>query len=358
MKTKLFPALLIAGLGCSLAHAQAPTALRGGFVDGADVLLHVDMLGLGKSAFSKAVEAQQPADVKAKNAEKKAKFLAATGLGDEDVLVAVMSADLEKVDFKNQDPKQMETLPAVVAFQLAKPITMAQLKAGLEMIMEDAGKKPTLAEETVDGLKLLVAKPASPDEGGPQSMFGALAPDGKTVLMGLNTASIKGGLARIAEGKTSNPSPDMGNAIKSLGNKQFRLAVVLPQVLRDELKKSMADMAQDPMGAMFMPLASTTALLVSLHTQENLDVGLQLDVGDNAKAQQAAGMLQGMLMPMIMMGAGQQLGQNAMGVAQKLKIAAEGTSVGVSINLTPDDVKKDPNAAAPGMMMPGTMDGM
>ncbi len=358
MKTKLFPALLIAGLGCSLAQAQAPTALRGGFVDGADVLLHVDMLGIGKSAFSKAVEAQQPAEAKAKNAEKKAKFKAATGLGDEDVLVAVLSMDLEKVDFKNQDPKQMETLPAVLAFQLAKSINMAQLKAGLDLVMEDANKKPTFAEAILDGVQVLVGKPASPDAGGPERILAALADDGKAVVMGLNLESLKGGLARIAEGKTANPSPDMGNAIKSLGSKQFRLAVVLPQVLRDELKKTMADMAQDPMGAMFSPLASTTALLLSVHTQETLDLGLQLDLGDNAKAQQTAGMLQGMLMPMIMMGAGQALGPNAMGVAQKLKIAAEGSAVGISINLTPEDVKKDPNAAAPGMMMPGMMDDM
>jgi len=358
MKTTLFPALLIAGLGCSLAHAQAPTALRGGFVDGADLLLHVDMLGISTSAFSKAVEAQQSAELKATNQEKKAKFKAATGLGDEDVLVAVLSVDLEKIDLKSPDQKQMEALPGLLAFQLAKPVTLAQLQAGLEMIMEDAGQKPTFAEATVDGLKVLVGTPANADETGPRQLYGTLAPDGKTVLIGFNTASLKGGLDRIAEGKTSNPSPDMGNAMKSLGNKQFRFALVLPQVMRDELKKSMADMAQDPMGAMFSPLASTTALLVSLHAQNNLDIGLQLDVGDAGKAQQTSGMLQGMLMPMIMMGAGQQLGANAMGVAQKLKIAPEGTAVGISISLTPEDVKKDPNAGGGMMMMPGMMDDM
>jgi hypothetical protein len=75
-----------------------------------------------------------------------------------------------------------------------------------------------------------------------------------------------------------------------------------------------------------------------------------LDVGNPGNAQQAAGMLQGMI-PMMMMGMGEQLGPNAMSISQKLKVGAEASVVGISISLTPEDLKVDPNAAPAPMEM-------
>lgn len=355
-----FSALLLAGMTHLTCSAEGPTALRGGFVEGADLLLHVDAAGLQGTPFSKAVDGQKSEEAKAEAKAKADKFTAATGLTEDDMQVVVLSADIDNIDFESKDPKQFETLPALAAFQLGKAVTLEQVKAGIMVMQEESGK-PGMEMSTAskDGLEVLVLKPANTKPDGPQEFYAVTSSDGKNVLFGLNTASLKDGLSRIDAAATSAPSPDMANAIRAIGNKQFRFAFVLPQVMRQKLQAELGGNAGgDPMGAMFLPLASTQALLISAHADQNLDLSILLDLGDAAKAQQATGMLQSMVMPMLMMGAGEQLGPNAMSVAQKVKLAPQEGAVSLSISLTPDDVKKAPTGAGGGMQMMDDADGM
>jgi len=98
-----------------------------------------------------------------------------------------------------------------------------------------------------------------------------------------------------------------------------------------------------------MPFAGTKSLLVAINASESLDVALSLDLGDEGNAQQAAGMIQSFL-PMMMMGMQQQLGPEAMTLAQKLKIGPEGSVVSAKIQLLPEDIEMFPDMPTVPMM--------
>jgi hypothetical protein len=353
-KSPIRSLVLAAALSAAPVFAQAPqTALQGGFVDGADVMLFANAQQINASAFSKAMKAQQLPEIAEQQKIAQEKFTAATGLGENDLIAMVMSMDIDGINLEEPDPAQMEKIPAVLAVQLAKSVTLEQVAAGIKVMLEEQAGELNITPATIDGLNLLVIKPAdaADAEGGPSQAFCGLSADGKTVLMALNSASIQAGVGRIASAKVSPATADMALAMKTMGNKPMRMAVVFPAKVREMIAQGIQEgAAAGGMGAMMMPFATTRSLLVSADVKNTFYLSLQLDLGNPENAQQAANMMQGMI-PMMMMGMGQQLGPKAMEISQKLKIAAEGGVAGLSISLTAEDLKPDPNAA-PGMMMP------
>lgn len=343
MKMTTLKQTLILGTSLLTFNAGfAQSALRASFVEGADVLLYLDGKTVNSSAFSQAVQAQQSPEDKAEKEKKAAQLKDATGLGEEDVLVMAFSMDLDGIDFQAQDPEQLENAKAVLAVDLAKAVTLDQVKAGLEAMAEDADQKPTFSKESKDGLDVLTLGSAANQDQGPDQAFATLSPDGKTVLLAFNTASLKEGLARIDAGEMAAPSDDMAAAIQSIGDRHVRMALVLPMEARRKIQEGVqAASAQGGMGGMMAPFASTKSLLISANTTENLDFSLSLDLGNPGNATQAAGMLQSML-PMMMMGMQQQMGPQAMTLSQKIKIAPKENEVTLNVNLTPEDVKMTP----------------
>jgi hypothetical protein len=331
-----------------LGNAHAQNALRAGFVENADVLFYMDIAKMNSSPFSKAVEAQQDPETKALSDEKTAKFTAATGLTEDDVLAMTFSMDIDNIDFQKQDPAELENAQAVVAIELAKAITLEQAKAGLETMGEEGNMTAVLTITQVDGLDVIKLESAEAAEG-PDSAFGTLSPDGKTFLMGFNTLSLKAGLARLAAGKTSDPTDDMASAIQSIGDRQARMVLVLPPLARQKIQEGIqATAAQGGMGAMLMPFSTAKSLIISADADidNDLNLFLSLDLSNPGNATQAAGMVQGML-PMMMMG----LGPQAMELSQKIKIGSQESVVTVSVSMSPDDIKKMTDAAAGEDMM-------
>lgn len=324
-------------------HAQ--NSLRGGFVENADVFVYVDIAKMNQSPFSKAVEAQQSAEDKALADEKAAAFTAATGLTEEDVLSLAFSMDIDNIDFEAADPSVLEEAQAVVAIELAKSITLEQAKAGLEsMGEEDIDAEITITNE--DGLDVIKLE-SNNDEDGPDKAYGTLSQDGKTLMVAFNTLSLKDALSRISEGKTAAPTADMAAAMQAMGNRQARIVLVLPAVARQKIQEGVqAAAAQPGMGAMMMPFATAKSLLISADTAEFLDFYLSLDLGNAGNAQQATGMVQGML-PMMMM----SLGPQAAELAQKIKIASQDSVVTLSVQVSADDIKKMTDAAGGDDMM-------
>jgi hypothetical protein len=336
-QTLLFGTALLA---FNIGHAQS--ALRGSFVEGADVLFYMDGQNLNTSAFSQAVNAQRSPEDKAAKEAKAAQFKEATGLEEEDVLVLAFSMNLDGIDFQAQDPEQLENAKAVLAIELNQAVTLEQVKAGLEVMAEDTNQQHTITPGTEDGLDVLVLGANAEESQGPDQAFATLSPDGKTVLLAFNTASLKDGLSRIAAEEMADPLDDMADAIRSMGDKHLRLALILPMEARQKIEEGVkAAAAQGGMGGMMAPFATTKSLLLSASAAESLDVTLALDLGNPGNATQAAGMMQGML-PMMMMGMQQQLGPQAMALSEKIKIAPQESTVTISINLSPEDVQMAP----------------
>jgi|GEM_PF-1134907 len=345
MKKTLISLTLTATLAAGTT-AFAQTALRGGFVEGADVMFYMDSDAINQSAFAQTVEDLQPDEVKAESEAKVKAFTEATGLGEDDIKTLVLSMDIDGIDFQSQDPAQLENAQALLAVESAKAITLDQLKAGLTVLAGENAKNANMTVTEADGMQVLKLEPAEAQDG-PDKAYATLGDDGKTVLFGFNTDSLKQGLARISGGEMASPSDDMANAIKKIGQRHVRMVVVLPEDARAKIREGVqATAAQGGMGSMIAPFGTVESLLISANTRENLDLYLSLDLGNNANATQAAGMLQSMI-PMFMMNAGQQLGPKAMQISQKIKIAPEESVVTMSVNLTPDDITP-PKAPAGG----------
>lgn len=338
MNTKRFCTLLTAGLLMAGSPAIAQDALRAGFVEGADVMFYVDMDAINQSEFGGQVEAQQSAEIKAEQKAKTRAFTDATGLTEDDMNTLVFSMDLEGIDFASNDPAQLEDARAMMAVNVKKALTLEQVKAGLQAMAGETGDETNMSIMTVDGMEVLKIEPKNARKG-PDGAYATLSPDGETVLLSFNAPSLKQALARVSGGEMAAPGEEMGEAIKSIGQRHVRAAVVLPPEARQKIQEGVqAGAAQGGMGAMLMPFSTTRSLLVSANTSDSLDLYLSLDLGNNANATQAAGMLQSMV-PMVMMQFGQQLGPKAMEISQKIKIAPKDTMVTMGLNLTPGDVK-------------------
>lgn len=338
--TLIFLALF--SLTASSVYAQS--ALRGGFVENADVFVYVDMAKMNQSAFSKAVEAQQPAEMTAEAEEKQAAFTAATGLTEDDVLTLAFSMDIDNIDFEAADPDELENAQAVVALELAKAITLEQAKAGLETMSGEGEIEATMTIGTVDGIEVISLESTTAD--GPDKAFGTLSPDGKTFMMAFNTASLKDALTRIAESKTAAPTADMAAAMQAMGNRQARMVLVLPPAAREKIQTGIQEAAAaDPQAAMMMPFSTVKSLLISANTGDALDFYLSLDLGNPGNAQQATGMAQGLL-PMAAMFLGPQANQ----FTQKIKLAAQDSVMTMSMQITAEDIKQITEATMAPMM--------
>jgi hypothetical protein len=300
--TTLKQTLLLASALLTFNAGYAQSALRASFVEGADVMFYLDGKTLNSSAFSQAVQAQRPPEETAEKEAKAAQLKEATGLDEEDVLILAFSMDLDGIDFQANDPQQLENAKAVLAVELDKAVTLDQVKAGLEVMAEDSDQKPTITKGSQDGLDVLILGSPAKQEQGPDQAYATLSPDGKTVLLSFNTASLKDGLARIDAGEMAAPSEDMATAIQSMGNRHVRMVLVLPMEARKKLQEGVqAAAAQGGMGGM-------------------MAMGMQ-----------------------------QQLGPQAMTLSQKIKIAPKENEVTIKVNLTPEDLKMAPPAPQGGM---------
>lgn len=350
---KHLPALFFVLAIASSSILSAQTALRAAFVDGADVLFFFDPQAMNNSGFSKAVEADQTPEEKAEAEKQMAFFKEATGLEEEDLTALVFAMDIDGIDFESEDPAQLENAKAVMAAELKTSITLEQVQAALETLAaENEGPVPSMEISEMDGMQVLKLTGAE-SPGGVDQAFATLSEDGKTALLAFNTMSLKDGLARLDGGAPAAPTADMEVATKALGSQQLRMALVLPANARQMIQQNLQGAAaQGGMGAMFMPFAGMKSLLVGANATDSLDVSLSMDLGDPGNAQQAAGMVQSFL-PMMMMGMQQQLGPEAMTLAQKIKIVPEGGVVSIRLNLTPEDIRMLPSPGAGGDM-PGT----
>lgn len=350
---KLFLCLWMAASTLLLpGFLSAQTALRAGFVESADIFFYMDPIGMNASAFSKAVEATQTEEQKAQAKDQLAKLTELTGLEEDDMIGVVFSMDIDGIDFENQDPAQLEKAQAVVAIELGKAVTLEKMKAAAESMAAESGEKqPDLEIKTIDGLKVMqISGTQTPGE--VDKAFGTLSEDGKTALIAFNTMSLKDGLARLENGTPAAPTPDMAAAVKVLGNRHIRMALVLPAEARKKIREGVEQAAaQGGMGAMMMPFAGATSLLVGMNAQGNLNFSLSLNLGDPGNAQQAAGMIQSFL-PMIMMGMAENAGPEAMNFMQKIQIKPEGGAVTLSLDVTPEEAAAMSKMADPTKMMP------
>ena len=333
MKT-LTQVLLVAASTYAIATAQPKTALQGGFVESADVLVYMDMAKMNDSAFSKAMEAQMPAEEKAKQEAQQKAFTEATGLTEEDFGAMVFSADLAGIDFQAAEPPDISKLPLSACLELKKSVTLDQINAAIDAMKEEQGTEFKVEKTTIDGIELLNLM-APEGEETLKNVYVTTSKNGKAVLAAVSVDALKDSLGRIAAGKVAPPTKDMATAMNSMGDNPFRMALVLTEQARASLKDGVQKAAaQGGMAAILMPFAEIKSVLISANTQENMDLAISLDVGNENNAVEASGWLH-----MMMVGMGQQLAPQAMEIGQRLKIGTDKSVVSMNLTLTAEDLE-------------------
>lgn len=339
---------LFAGLMLLSPWSFANDAVNAGMVENADVLMAIRMADMNESAFFKAMEQQQPPQMLEIKRERQAEFKRATGLGENDLDVIVVSADLSELTLEAmEDPEFATKLPAVMAMGLKKAITMDQLQAGISVMQRDLpeSERATFSREQSGEVQLLAVSGPNLDLPGVNKAYAALSPDGKTVVMATSAEAVVTAMGRVSAGRPGAPAQGLLPVMRGLANRQMQMALVLPENLRNLLSQNVrAAMAEDPESAMMMaPFQNMRGLTVSAHATESMALSLNLDLGANESANQAMGMMQGMLPMLMMMGAPPQL-------MQQLRPQVEGSVLKMNITVRPEDLQMPA-----GMMM--DMDG-
>ena len=337
--TKMTTMMLAGGLVC-LQSVFAQSHMQAAVVDQADLLVAGQPEHFSQSAFAKAMEENQPEELKEMNKAQWERITEATGLEDGDVTAVVMSARLADLNIMEMENTDFEALQVVAAFQLKRAVTLQQIQALIDIMQEDAFSKLRMQEGELDGRAVLEILAPEGETDGPQKMFAALADEGKTVVLALNEATMRGALQRVSEGRAGRPNAEMAQALQALRGQQMQMALILPENMRQALQMAMQGGDMGPMGMMVMPFMGTKSILMGANAAENLNVKLMMDLGDADSAQMMSNMAPGMMGGMAGM----------FPAAQKIRFGAQGSVLEISAELTPEDLQPDPEAM---MMMQG-----
>jgi hypothetical protein len=230
------------------------------------------------------------------------------------------------------NPDQLVNIPAIMTIGLKKSISPEQLMAGIQLVAAENGPgSVSMTSETRDGVDLIAIRPTTPTDGGPQEFLAALSPNGQTIMVSMNAASLASASQRLAAGKMAAPSEAMRGALQALKKSPFRMAFIFPAFLKDQMS---ANLAADPMMG---TLAGMQAISVDANADTALQVNLRLDMGSPDAASNAMCTIQGMMAMMPMM-LGSMPPQVA-ATAQKIKVANDGNYVHIQARVDEKDLE-------------------
>ena len=258
-----------------------------------------------------------------------------TGVDFRELSGILVSANLDGIDFMNPEPEPIRNLSGHAVFGFKSALTMEQLHAVLNLLVEDSNGELRLESGTAAGqdIRLIhfVHEPEAPQ------VHVALAPDGKAVVATLNAASLERALAQAGSGRTPSQRAELTAALRSLSGKQYQAVMVFPDELREIMRAQAAEaMAMDAMtGQMMAPFQNIGAMMISAHAGDNLDLSLKGDFGSAEAANQAKAQLT-MLKGFMTMGLQGQGVDGLLSIAQSMEPEADGNLGGMSLTLTPE----------------------
>ncbi|MFT5124650.1 MAG: hypothetical protein ACI97B_003287 [Verrucomicrobiales bacterium] len=265
-------------------------------------------------------------------------FTTATGLTEKDILEAVICGSVTNLNMADLGAlTDVEALPVNFAFTLAKAVSFAQFKAGMEALQDDPDGQYT--EEAVNGTTILKMVPS--DDTKPTT-FGTMARDGKTAFIAFNQNELERTLAIEQSGIAEQVSAPLHAAFTNLASSaHMRVAILLPEIVRTSIRTKINEAKEDagPLGGMlfgvFEPFVQMQSIGVASHFSTNLVLDVVGDMQDPENAAKAkagmivvTGMLQGMLMG----------GPDApsINLGEAMKSEARGKFLNLTINMPKD----------------------
>lgn len=325
------PLVMMVAPGCS--RNKTASGLDAALVSGADVVARLNVESIRSSPIVQALKGG--ADPSAPVGFWQP-FWNSTGLTQDDVSGVIVSVDLDNLDLANPpSDSQLETLQAIMAFELKKELTLDQLKAGIAAMDTTGRSAPTeIMIEDVPALKS--------NEGGVICLQGA----GRFVFVAPNETCLGAALQRFKKGKVEALSPAMTAAFKALpGEPQIRAVLVLTEALQAKLKADFEAQKQNPspdlgvgmMMGMLGPMVEVKSLGLSVACTSDFNFNL----GSVFTTMEAAAQMKAtadMALGMLMMAAQQKSAGQPSSLAQSISVTQSEKLLNISLTLTESDM--------------------
>jgi hypothetical protein len=228
--------------GCRGKTTPRNRAIDAALVPNADVVVRCDIASLLQSPLGKKIQELKKEREKANPAlteksSQEVELEKATGLTKDDMTAILVSASMGKTTFKDTTAADvMGQLPAALAIEFSKPLSLDQLRAAAKAISSDT--PDAVSEVRLDGATAVVVKSSNPKE---PSAYAAISVDGKTLFITANESSLKDVLTRHHKDKLAAPSPALAAAEKRLpSDSQMKVVFIAPDAVRQAIKDQIA----------------------------------------------------------------------------------------------------------------------
>lgn len=353
MLRPMLPCLLLglAVAGCS--GKDKPTDPDAAIVAGADFVFRMDVRGMKQSPIY--AELDQGGDGAGSPLETheqrrlRLKIEKATGFSEDDIDDVLISADLDSVE-KGGKPgslEGMQNVQAALALRLARPVKIEQLEAGLKAGTAGRGRVK-IGRDTIDGVTVLKTEQKAT---GMPPVYAAAPRDGTVLFFTMNEKSMSAVLQRVRKRKLKSVPRSLAKAERALpGECQARLTLVLPEEARKQLRRQTSGKKSPGLMSGFTePFQDIKSLAMGIHMATELEMALAGDLGDASHAEKAATVIETMIIPMIGGALAQSAGENALPVAEMMRVAASGSMLRVDLKVPASALKQAVSASLPGM---------
>jgi hypothetical protein len=349
MKYRLYipgTALLISSI--LAAPSSAMTARQLSIVPGADIVGNIAVREANASPIVKKRKAAQEMEgIQPRQSfeARRARFEAATGLTEDDVVAVSFSCDMDTANMKGLTQRdRMGALNGLVAVQLAKSISMKNIKQAvkLEYGSEDLAGVSDVNIGGQASLKVNASKPDDPD------VYLTLTPDGRVLMAAFSADSLAAALGRCASGASLKEPANLARVRSILAPEtQIQMACIVPPSVRAAIDEQLGAMRQQ--AAQNPGMAAMIGFSQLFSGIQNLCVGVQLDddalisvagsLGNVQAAQQASILLETMIIPMIQASMMKQsAGSQPADLENMVSVRTKDTALQVRLRLTEEQM--------------------
>ncbi len=337
--------ITLVGIGCGngaqVSNSQPASGGDIAVIQDADVVMRADLQGMRDSAIYTLIKdlADNQADtgLQIQEMEQVAEQLKdITGLEEDDFLTVTFSAVLEGIDFETDHMD--ERLNAVMAIELAKPITIDQLEEAINKAAE-ASPDINLAmarERHADSDFLAVTVI---EEYGEDTTIGvALTAGGGVVLTGTMPGT-KGALDRQARGVSGSAAEHFELDPKALPHLALRFD--LTDAMQDWMRDGMGDPeSYDPMVQSMKAFEDLERIDLKVDMADDMNVAFSMGLGSEQKATVAKNVLDNTVIGMLRMMVGMVSGGQPLTVLDSMDTRLEPHgAVTLSFTLTVSDIE-------------------
>lgn len=261
-----------------------------------------------------------------------------TGLSNSDYVSLLFSANLENLNERGATLRtKVHSLNALAALELRKPFSIQQVKRS---IAETAGTFGIIRVTDIriglhSAIKLSSVDRTNPD------IYLATVSDKRTVFFGFNKKSIASGLSRAESGQIVSLPGSLSKVGATLPKgSQAMLIFAAPKrlipVIKQNILKISAKSTNDPVQTAarrcFSLFKNLRSFAFGIKFDNNAMVSIAVRLGNIQEAQQTAGLLSTVLIP-ILQTALQQSDPTAYRISRTAKVSSKGSSVRGSLKM-------------------------